>query len=122
MSYGVKILADPVNPVGIRLVTWELTYPRFVHSELMTHRMFSRSSASSRAIPIDKMLKRIEEDPVLPVFWGENQAGMQAATELSNERCEGEMNGPNTSPASTASASHTRRLRRSPSLGPESKK
>ncbi len=78
MGYGVKVLLDSVNVKGVRLVSWELTYPRFVHSELMTHRVFSRSAASSRAIPIEKMIGRIETDPAMPVKWGKNQAGMQA--------------------------------------------
>lgn len=77
MGYSVKILADSVNPRGVRLVTWELTYPRFVHSELMTHRVFSRSSASSRAIPAKKMREMIANDPVVPLRWLKNQSGMQ---------------------------------------------
>lgn len=80
--YGAKILADSVNPVGDRLTTFELTYPRFVHSEFMTHRMISRNSASSRAIPISKMIERVIHDPVEPVWWGKNQSGMQAREEL----------------------------------------
>lgn len=76
---SAKILLDSVNIAGVRLVTWELTYPRFVHSELMTHRVFSRSSASSRAIPISKMLERITLNPAMPHKWGKNQSGMQAA-------------------------------------------
>lgn len=83
--YQTKILLDSINVCGQRLTTWELTYPRFVHSELMTHRLFSRNSASSRAIPNKKMLERIINDPVLPVWWGKNQAGMQAKEELDLE-------------------------------------
>lgn len=83
MAYSAKILADSLAPSGYRLTTFELTYPRFVHSELMTHREFSRNSASSRAIPIEKMIQRVKDDPVLPVYWGKNQKGMQAAEELS---------------------------------------
>lgn len=43
--YATKILLDSVAPCGKRLTTWELTYPRFVHAELMTHRLFSRTTA-----------------------------------------------------------------------------
>ncbi len=82
MAYSVKILLDSVNPAGSRLITWELTYPRFVHAELMTHRLFSRSSASSRAIPTHKMRARIAEDPVLPVRWIKNEPGMQGYEDL----------------------------------------
>lgn len=85
MAYEVKILRDSIAPNGKRLTTWELTYPRFVHAELMTHRLFSRNSASSRAIPIEKLIARVMEDPAMPVFWGKNQTGMQAAVELGED-------------------------------------
>jgi thymidylate synthase ThyX len=82
VASSAKIVLDSIGPNGVRLTTFELTYPRFIHSELMTHRMLSRNSASSRAIPVEKLLKRIEDDPALPVWWGKNQSGMQAAEEL----------------------------------------
>lgn len=84
MTYEAKIIKDSINRVGNRLTTFELTYPRFVHAELMTHRMFSRNSASSRAIPIERMIERIQSNPAMPLFWGKNQKGMQAAEELQN--------------------------------------
>lgn len=85
--YSVKILKDSIGPrfrsgQRKRITTWELTYPRFVHAELMTHRLFSRNSASSRAIPNERLRQRIKDDPAMPVFWGANQSGMQAAVEL----------------------------------------
>jgi len=83
--FKVKILADSITEYGDRLTTIEATYPRFIHSEIMTHREFSRNSASSRAIPVDKMLKNISEDPVIPIHWGKNQSGMQAYTEIENK-------------------------------------
>lgn len=83
--YSTRILKDSLAPCGKRLTTWELTYPRFVHAELMTHRVFSRNSASSRAIPSEKLMARVKDDPALPQFWGKNQSGMQAAEELVGE-------------------------------------
>ena|SRR3990172_10692569 len=86
--YSARILCDSesiyhkIGEHGNRLTTMEITYPRFVHSELMTHRMFSRNAASSRAIPISKMIEAVERDPVIPVWWGKNQSGMQARKEL----------------------------------------
>ncbi len=65
--------------------TFELEYPRFIHAEVMTHRMASKNSASSRAIPVAKMLEQIEEDTAMPIHWGKNQAGMQAKEELSEK-------------------------------------
>ena len=70
---------------GIRITTFELEYPRFIHSELMTHRMFSRNAASSRAIPIEAVLERVQRNPATPIHWGVNQPGMQAKTELTGE-------------------------------------
>ena len=83
--YSAKILLDSENQFGDRLVTWELSYPRFVHAELMTHRVFSRNAASSRAIPTDKLITLMIDDPAMPVYWGKNQSGMQAKEELSIE-------------------------------------
>lgn len=80
-----NIIKDSINPRGTRITTYELVYPRFVHSELMTHRVFSRNSASSRAIPVNTMLDFIEANPAEPVHWGKNQPGMQAHTELEPE-------------------------------------
>lgn len=82
MPYSAKILKDSLAPSGKRLTTFELTYPRFVHAELMTHRLFSRNAASSRAIPIEKMIAQVMDDPALPKWWGKNQSGMQAREEL----------------------------------------
>ena len=67
---------------GKRITTFELDYPRFIHSELMTHRQFSRNAASSRAIPIEKMHEHIVQNMAQPIHWGINQAGMQAKEEL----------------------------------------
>lgn len=81
----VKIIKDSYNEdLKSRLTTFELVYPRFIHGELMTHRMFSRNAASSRAIPIDKVIELLQTNPAMPVHWGKNQAGMQANTEINN--------------------------------------
>lgn len=83
MAYAARIERDSVNEFGNRLTTFVVTYPRFVHSEMMTHRVFSRNSSSSRAIPNHKLILQIQLDPAGPVFWGKNQSGMQAKEELS---------------------------------------
>lgn len=75
---SAKVIADSISPNGTRITTFELEYPRFIHSEFLTHRMFSRNSASSRAIPISKMMEQVKNDPAMPMHWGVNQAGMQA--------------------------------------------
>ena len=60
-----------------------LRYPQIIHAELMTHRVFSRNAASSRAIPIDKMIESVEKDPFIPLVWFKNVPGMQGKEELS---------------------------------------
>jgi hypothetical protein len=86
MSFGAQILSDSASPAGHRLTTLEVTFPRFVLAEFNTHRVFSRNSASSRAIPIAKQLRRVIEDPYLPIEFGSNQPGMQAGPTLSGEK------------------------------------
>lgn len=81
---SAKIICDSLSHAGVRLTTMELTYHRFIHSEFMTHRMFSRNASSSRAIPIVKMIKQVQENPAMPIYWGKNQPGMQAREECSN--------------------------------------
>jgi thymidylate synthase ThyX len=86
MSFEAKILADSLSPAGHRLTTLEATFPRFVLAEFNTHRVFSRNSASSRAIPIAKQLRRVIEDPYVPIEFGSNQPGMQAGPPLTGEQ------------------------------------
>ncbi len=81
MTINAKIICDSINEYGNRLTTFQLRYPRFIHAEFMTHRMFSRNASSSRAIPVAKLIEDIERDPVYPSFWGKNQTGMQAVEE-----------------------------------------
>jgi thymidylate synthase ThyX len=82
MTVQAKIIADSINERGTRVTTFELEYPRIIHSELMTHRVFSRNAASSRAIPVKTMIDLIEANPAMPSQWGKNQPGMQAKEEL----------------------------------------
>lgn len=77
-----KIIEDSINEKGIRLTTMQLKYQRFIHSEFMTHRVFSRNASSSRAIPVTKMIEQVFTNPATPIYWGKNQAGMQAKEEL----------------------------------------
>lgn len=82
MTISAKIIADSVNPLGSnRLTTFELRYPRFIHAELMTHRVFSRNASSSRAIPVERLIADIIKDTAMPIHWGKNQKGMQADEE-----------------------------------------
>lgn len=71
------IAATECLDTGASLYTLLLTYPRFIHAELMTHRAFSRNAASSRAIPIAKMIARVRDNLAAPTRFGGNQPGMQ---------------------------------------------
>lgn len=80
--FSAKVLADSTNLCGNRLITMEMTYPRFIHAEHLRHRMFSFNVASSRAIPVEKMIEQVEKNPVIPIHWGKAQKGMQAYEEI----------------------------------------
>lgn len=82
-NISATIIKDSISVYGTRMTTFALEYPRFIHGELMTHRMLSKNAASSRAIPISKMHDAIAAAPAMPVYWGRNQAGMTSKEELS---------------------------------------
>lgn len=75
------IIADSINEKGNRMTTYELEYPRFIHAEFMTHRILSKNAASSRAIPVSKMIDNIVNSTAVPIHWGKNRKGMQATEE-----------------------------------------
>ena len=83
MTISAKIIADSICN-GHRITTFELEYPRFIHAEFMTHRLFSRNAASSRAIPVKKAIELIREDTAMPIHWGKNQPGMSAKEECND--------------------------------------
>jgi thymidylate synthase ThyX len=108
MPYEAKVLAHSVslNRNSPPLFTMQLRYPKFLHAEELTHRVLStspemietvsipdgfmydrnlsRNASSSRAVPVPRLIEDIRRDPAEPLFWGKNQAGMQAAEELDN--------------------------------------
>ena len=77
-----RIIADSIAPSGSRLTTFVLTYPRFIHSEFMTHRMFSRNASSSRAIPVKKQIQMVIDNPAIPLAFTRNKPGMQGGEVL----------------------------------------
>lgn len=82
MTISAKIIADSVSPEGIRITTMQLRYPRFIHAEFMTHRVFSRNASSSRAIPVERLIQDVIDDTAMPVKWFKNKPGMQGTEEL----------------------------------------
>lgn len=85
---SAKVIADSINEWGQRLVTLECKFHRFILAEINTHRVFSRNSASNRAIPYQKqdpdadqtntIRHRVMTDPAMPIHWGKEQKGMQS--------------------------------------------
>ena len=75
-THSARVIADSVSEAGKRITTVEATLPRIVLAELNTHRALSRNSASSRAIPVRKMIERVRRDPYIPDEWPANCRGM----------------------------------------------
>jgi hypothetical protein len=85
-SIKAEILCDSIERVGNnRITTFKLTYPRMIHSELLTHAMLKSNSASSRAIPFKKMVEMVEQDPFIPIKWMKEHKGMQGDDFLNEE-------------------------------------
>ncbi len=104
MTITAKIILDSISPLGVRLTTFQLRYPRFIHAEELTHRVLdsqpellfyeaipdglmydqdlSRNASSSRAIPVKRLIEDLRRDPAMPIYWGSNKPGMQAGEEL----------------------------------------
>lgn len=78
------VICDSVSEEGHRLTTFKLRYPRFIHSEFLTHRMISRNASGSRAVPTAKLLEEVRSDALRasPIHWGQNQKGMQSTKEF----------------------------------------
>ena len=87
-QYDAWVVADSISPDGDRLVSIEVTMARLVLAEFNTHRVFSRNSASSRAIPVSKQIERILNAPYFPYEWPELTPGMAAKKFLNEEQSE----------------------------------
>lgn len=72
-----EIIADSINEYGQRISTFVLDFPRIVLAEFNTHRMLSRNSASSRAIPFKTMVEKVKNEPFIPIAWQKGHKGMQ---------------------------------------------
>lgn len=79
---SAKVIKDSISPAGSRLTTLEVVCHRFVLAEFNTHRAFSRNSASSRAIPLHKQIKKVQTDPAIPMVWASEKPGMSGGDEI----------------------------------------
>lgn len=82
MGYSARVLADSISPAGNRLTTIEATFPRPYLAEFNTHRMFSRNSASSRAIPPEQNIENVRRHPYVPETFGARVKGMGYGIDL----------------------------------------
>lgn len=73
----IEVIKNVINKQGDRLFIPLCTFPRIILSEVNTHRMFSRSSASSRAIPAKKMISSVKENTFIPIGFQKQHSGMQ---------------------------------------------
>jgi hypothetical protein len=81
---SATVIADSTNSLGNRMITMELVFPRPILAELNTHKMLSKNSQSSRAVPLTRALEYASQNGFVPVWWGKNQSGMSAKEELSD--------------------------------------
>lgn len=77
------VIADSKNEMGDKITSFIVTFPRMILAEFNTHRVFSRNSASSRAIPFKTLLKRVNENPFIPIAFQKEHKGMQGKEYLS---------------------------------------
>lgn len=84
-----EIVAHSLSPQGDELISVLCTFPRIILAEVNTHRMLSKNTSSSRAIPFKKMVEAIQNDPFIPIAWQKEHTGMQGyeyfTTEQANE-------------------------------------
>lgn len=74
---NAQVVAHSVSPQGHELVSILATFPRIILAEVNTHRMLSKNTASNRAIPFNKMVEAIQNDPFIPIAWQKHHSGMQ---------------------------------------------
>ena len=79
---SATVVADSINPQGDRLTSLLITFPRILLSEINTHRMLSKNTSSSRAIPFKKMVEAVQNDPFIPIAWQKQHSGMQGSEYL----------------------------------------
>lgn len=77
-----KVVANSKGPNGDELITIVGTFPRIILAEVNTHRMLSKNTSSSRAIPFFKMVKSISDNPFIPYAFQKHHSGMQGTEYL----------------------------------------
>lgn len=107
MTTHVSVVADSTNPWGGRLTTFLLRYPLCIHAEFMTHREISRNAASSRAIPVIRMMVATKADPFVPQYWLKNLPGMQGVEPIDDDATQRALKAWNLALGHALEAAHT---------------
>ena len=81
-----EVVAHSLNPQGDELVSLSITFPRIILAEINTHRMLSKNTSSSRAIPFKKMVEVVQNDPFIPIAWQKPHSGMQGNEYITDQR------------------------------------
>ena len=81
-----EIVAHSLSPQGDELISVLCTFPRIILAEVNTHRMLSKNTSSSRAIPIKKMIEAVQTNPFIPIAWQKTHPGMQGSEYLNLEK------------------------------------
>ena len=82
MKNKVYIVGHSLSPQSAETITVLATFPRIILSEINTHRMLSKNTSSSRAIPFLKMVEAIQNNPFTPIAWQKYHPGMQGSEYL----------------------------------------
>ena len=69
---------------GEEIITYKLTFPRIILSEINTYKMLEKNTSSSRAIPFEKMVEVVEKEPFVPIAWQLSHRGMQGNEYITN--------------------------------------
>lgn len=69
---------------GEEIITYKLTFPRIILSEVNTYKMLEKNTSSSRAIPFEKMVEVVDKEPFIPIAWQLSHKGMQGTEYITN--------------------------------------
>ena len=72
-----KILTHSKSQIAGELITFELTFPTIILAEVNTHRMASKNTSSLRAIPFEKVVQTVKNNPFIPIEFQKHHKGMQ---------------------------------------------
>lgn len=86
MYTEAKVIEDTLCE-DTRLTTLQVRYPRIILPEVNTHRIISKNTQSSRAKPVKKLIKELEDDNncFVPLKWTRNKKGMSSNDSVSVE-------------------------------------